>query len=58
MEPTIFIQSLCRLLRVFQVPLEHIFTLDTDLEKHPNKNQSLKCTAITNVLDLSGLNYQ
>lgn len=32
MEPAIFIQSLCSLLRVFQVALEHVFTLDTDLE--------------------------
>lgn len=32
MEPAVFIQSLCSLLRVFQVPLEHVFTLDTHLE--------------------------
>lgn len=31
-KPTIFIQGLCSLLWVFQVPFEHISALDTDLE--------------------------
>lgn len=37
-EPTVFIQGLCSLLWVLQVPLEHIAALDTDLEK-PTKRQ-------------------
>lgn len=40
MQPTIFIQSLCCLLRVLQVPLEDIFALDTDLEMSEPERQS------------------
>lgn len=32
-EPAVFIQGLCSLLRVFQVPLEHISSLYTDLKR-------------------------
>lgn len=39
MQPTIFIQSLCSLLRVLQVPLEDILALDTDLEMSKPERQ-------------------